>query len=162
MVAKVNFKETVEKYESKITNLALRKAKEPIYITFNFSFLTENSEFNFYDSSCTAEHKHHLLERLLYLSNKDIVSLTARTGKNWGLEKLNKDDLGRDDRLKQLKLPKNFEESKRNGLAGTGYWIFRLCPNNNPFESRIIGKMIDDVFYVMFIDYHHTLYAKRK
>ncbi|MBO0423872.1 hypothetical protein [Enterococcus plantarum] len=161
-MAKIDFKKKVEQYENKVTNIVLRKAEEPIFITFNFSFLTDNSSYNLHCDSCTHDHRHHLIERLLNLSNKDLVSLTAKTNKNWGLEKLKKDDFGRNDKIKNLKISSKFESSKRSDLAGDGYWIFRLCPNNNPFESRIIGKMIDDIFYVMFIDYNHELYAKRK
>lgn len=158
---KIDFKKKVEDYEKRISNLALRKAKEPIYITFNFSFITENSDYNLFCPKCSDAHKHHLLERLRSLSTKDIVSLTAKTSKNWGLEKINLSDFGKNDKIKSLKIHSSFLNSKRNELAGDSYWIFRLCPNNNPFPSRIIGKMIDNVFYIFYIDYNHELYAKR-
>lgn len=158
---KINFKEKVDHYEKKISNLVLRNASEPIYITFNFSFMTNNSTYNFDCEACSLDHKHHLIERIVSLSNKDIVSLTAKTSKNWGLEKIDFDKLGRTDKLKNIEIPRSFGISKRNDLAGDSFWIFRLCPNNNPFPSRVIGKMIDNVFYVFFIDYHHDLYARR-
>lgn len=158
---RINFKEKVEEYETKISNLALRKAKEPIYITFNFSFITENSLYNLYCEDCSADHKHQLLERLLNLSSKDIVSLTAKTNKSWGLEKIDLKNFSHKDKISSLKLPGKFENSKRKELAGDKLWIFRLCPNNNPYPSRIIGKMIDNVFYIMYIDFNHNLYSRR-
>lgn len=161
-MGKINFKEQVEKYETKVTNLALRKAKEKVFITFNFSFMTNNNKFNFHNEEFKEEHKHILFHRLHELSKKDIVSLTAKTNKNYGLEKIDKKNLSSKDKLKNMQIDTVFSTSKRDDLSGDGYWIFRLCPNNNPFESRIVGKMIDDTFYVMFIDINHDLYAKRR
>ncbi len=162
MPPKIDFRKKVEDYESKITNLVLRKEKEPIFISFNFSFISDNSSYNLTCDHCTLEHKHYLLERLLTLSKKDIVSLTAKTNKNHGLEKLEMKDLSHKDKLKNLKIRPAFADSQRSKLAGDGFWIFRMCPNNNPYESRIIGKMIDNVFYVLFIDYKHELYSERR
>lgn len=162
MSARIDFRRQVEEYENKIPNLVLRKRNEPVYISFNFSFISENSSYNLTCNNCTADHKHHLIEQLLSLSSKDIVSLTARTNKKHGLEKLDLKDLSHKDKLKKLQLHKNFANSQRNVLAGTSFWIFRMCPNNNPYPSRIIGKMIDNVFYVLFIDYNHELYSERK
>lgn len=155
----ISFKEKTEQYEKKITNLALRKAKEEIYITFNFSFLTNNNSYNFNCKDCTQEHKGILIERLVDLSSRSLVFLTATTGKQQGLEKIT--SFGKKDKIKNMELHRKFQNSKRNELTGEEFWIFRLCPNNNPYETRIIGKMIDDVFYAMFIDYNHELYAKR-
>lgn len=161
-MSNVNFKKRADEYESKITNLALRKAKEKVYITFNFSFMTNNDKYNFYNLQFSEEHKRLLYHRLHELSKKDIVSLTAKTSKNFGLEKIDKKSLHGRDKLRSMEIDKDFLSSKRKSLSGDGYWIFRLCPNNNPHETRIIGKMIDDVFYVMFIDIGHDLYSKRK
>lgn len=158
---KVKFKGN-ETTEVKITNIALKEAKEPIYLTFNFSFITDNNSYNFLNKNCTPDHKHFLIERLMELSGKDIISLTANSDKFHGLEKINISNLSKRDQLKKIKLHSEFENSVRYKMAGDNFWIFRLCPNNNPFPSRIIGKMIQNTFYVMYIDCNHELYAKRK
>jgi hypothetical protein len=157
---KIDFKQKVTEYEEKITNLALRNAKQSVYLTFNFSFLSTNSNYNHSCIDFTPEHHTLLIQRLHELSQMDIVSLTASTSKHRGLEKINK--FNSRDRISSIKLHPKFCSSKRTDLAGDCFWVFRLCPNNNPYPTRIIGKMIDDIFYVMFIDCDHELYAKRR
>lgn len=147
--------------EKKITNIALRNAQQKVYISFNWSFITTNNSYNLKSSEFTTEHSHLLVKRLFELSEKDVVSITANYSKKIGLEKLPKSKLSNKEKLKNLEIHKSFNDSVRKELAGEDFWVFRLCPNNNPYESRIVGKMIDDVFYVMFIDYRHELYAKR-
>ena len=159
---RVKLKEKNKNNEPKITNIALRNAEQPVYITFNFSFLTTNSSYNMTNKDLTNEHQQHFINRIIELSNKEIVSLTARTDKKWGLEKISKTSFGRQDKIKNMSIHDKFDSSVRKELSGDNFWIFRLCPNNNPYETRIIGKMIDDIFYVMFFDINHDLYAKRK
>ncbi|MGH2116561.1 hypothetical protein [Aerococcus sp. L_32] len=161
-MAKINFKNEYEKQKATITNLALREARQPVYITFNFSFMTNSNEFNFKNDNLTSDHKDYIFRRLFELSNKDMVSLTANTNKKWGLESLKLKELSNKDKIKQMSLHTKFQDSVRNELSGEKFWVFRLCPNNNPYPTRIIGKMIDDTFYMMFLDLEHELYAKRK
>lgn len=155
----IDFKQQVTNYEKSITNLALRKAKQEVFITFNFSFLSQNSSYNLSNPELTPEHKHLLFEKICELSKMSMIVLTAKSKKTNGLEKIEK--FGRDDRINGMKIHPKFVESIRNELTNKGFWIFRLCSNNNPFPTRIIGKMIDDVFYIMFIDIEHELYARR-
>ena len=156
---KIDFKQRITEYESKITNLALRNARQPVYPTFNFRFLTTNSAYNHCCEKFNEEQHSLLIKRLYELSQMDIVSLTAKTSKHHGLEKISK--FSKRDKLSSMQLHPKFLQSKRINLAGNSFWIFRLCPNNNPYPTRIIGKMVDDIFYIMFIDCNHELYAKR-
>lgn len=143
-----------------VSRKGLNNAKEHSYITFNFSFLSSNSDYNLSSRNLTDNHKHLFLKRLMELSQKDMIELTANTDKKLGLEKITKFN-GR-DKINSLSIHSEFTNSSRLDSAGSGYWIFRLCPNNNPYPSRVIGKLIKDVFYVMYIDCNHDLYSKRK
>lgn len=144
---------------SKITSQVLREAQQRSYLTFNFTFLSSNDEYNFKNPELSDEVRHLIFMRLCEISTIDIVELTASTGKRRGLEKIS--TFSRKDKLSKLSLPTEFSNSARYNLAGQGFWIFRLCPNNNPYPTRIIGKMINDIFFIMFIDLKHQLYAKR-
>lgn len=156
---KVKLKKQKNDSQVKITNQVLREAKQSIYLTFNFSFLSQNSSYNHNCKDFTTEQQALLMHRLYELSQIDIISLTAKTKSN-GLEKIQ--NFSSRDKIRSMQLHPEFNSSKRVDLAGNGFWIFRLCPNNNPHPTRIIGKMIDNVFYVMFIDCQHELYAKRR
>lgn len=158
----MNFRKEYEKQKATITNLALREARQPVYITLNFNFMTNSKDFNFDNDNLTNDHKDYIFRRLFELSKKDMVSITAKTGKRLGLESLKLKDLGNEDKLKQMKLHGKFQDSVRNELSGEKFWVFRLCPNNNPYPTRIIGKMIDDTFCMMFLDLEHELYGRRK
>lgn len=158
----VTLKNNIANENKKITNQALRAAKQQVYITFNWSFLTNNNNYNILSSGLTDEQMRLLMNRIHDLSKLDLISITANSSKRLGLEKIPYDKLGKTEKLKKLNMHADFISSVRDGLAGKDYWVFRLCPNNNPYPTRIIGKMIDDIFYVLFIDLHHELYAKRK
>lgn len=127
-------------------------------VSFNFSFLTNNNDYNITCSLFTGPVAKKLFDRISFLSKYDVMSATA-LGKEHGLELIKK--FGRKDKISSLNIHEQFGQ-ERLGLCNDGYWIFRLCPNNNPYESRVLGKIIDHTFYVMFIDCEHELYAKRK
>lgn len=42
--------------------------------------------------------------------------------------------------------------------AGDKYAVFRIYPNNNPIPSIVIGKIIHEIFYIMYIDLNHDMY----
>lgn len=159
-MGKKNIKLKEKSSQGKITTTSLNVSSEPLYITFNFSFLTKNDKYNLSSKKLSHNHKHYLLERIAEMSKKDMIELTANTNKKLGLEKIA--HFSKKDKLSCLNIDPIFTNSFRDGLAGGGFWIFRLCPNNNPYETRIIGKLIKNTFYVMFIDCNHDLYAKRK
>lgn len=79
-----------------------------------------------------------------------------------GIEGIDLDSISSKAKIKNLGIREEFKSSKRYGLSGKKIWIIRLCPNNNPYESRFIGRLIDQTFYLMFCDYKHELYKKRK
>lgn len=134
------------------------KNQHALRLSFNFSFLTKNNDYNLNSSTFTGEIAKILFNRISSLSQHDVMSATA-LGKRLGLELVKK--FGGRDKIGSLKLHEKFGEERTN-LCNEGYWIFRLCPNNNPYESRVLGKIIDHTFYIMFIDCEHVLYAKRK
>ncbi|WP_338753021.1 hypothetical protein [Leuconostoc mesenteroides] len=134
------------------------KNQHTLRLSFNFSFLTNNNDYNLNSSVFTGEIAKTLFNRISYLSQHDVMSATAK-GKKLGLELVK--NFGGRDKIGSLKIHEKFG-SERTTLCNDGYWIFRLCPNNNPYESRVLGKIIDHTFYIMFIDCNHVLYAKRK
>ena len=127
-------------------------------VSFNFSFITTNNDFNLNGTNFTGKKAKLLFDRISFLSQFDVKDAIAK-GKKHGLELIK--SFSNKDKISKLDIHSAFGED-RVDLCNDGYWIFRLCPNNNPYESRILGKMIDHTFYVMFIDCEHELYAKRK
>lgn len=132
--------------------------RHKLRVSFNFSFLTTNNDYNIDCSLFTGAIAKKLFNRISFLSSHDVMGATA-LGKEQGLELIK--NFGRKDKISSLKIHEHFGQDRLN-LCNEGYWIFRLCPNNNPYESRVLGKIIDHTFYVMFIDCAHELYAKRK
>lgn len=140
----------------KVTTQLLREAKQEVFLVFNFSFLSKNNKYNF--SSVQSEYKELFLERLNKLSSESIVKITSSYNKKEGLERIS--NFSNKDKISVLDLHPKFGEIRSKNAEG--FWVFRLCPNNNPFPTRIIGKMIDNVFYIMFIDLNHELYSKKR
>lgn len=94
------------------------------------------------------------IRRMVFLSERELV-LVLNYPKNKGFETINKDDFKRKD----VKYDEKFDlvEYRRKESSGK-YFIFRLYTNNNPKPARIIGKLINNVFYVMYIDLEHEMY----
>ena len=107
MGSRIDFKKTIVEYEEKVPSLALKKAKQKDYLTFNFSFITNNSSYNFDNSSLQHEHRQLLLNRLIELSSKSIVELTASTSKKTGLEKIKV--FKHNDKISKMKIHKEFD-----------------------------------------------------
>lgn len=112
----------------------------PTHIKFNFSFISYCEDF-------TDEHKCKLLDRIMELS-KEPYLIIANRDKKIGFEIVNLDI------KKEIK--KEFYQGNRtfNGK----YTVIRLYPNNNPKPSRIIGTLINQIFYIFFIDIDGKLY----
>ena len=55
-------------------------------------------------------------------------------------------------------LPKEFSERFPDEAVTGKFHIMRLYPNNNPFPSRVIGKIVHNVFYIFYIDIKGKLY----
>lgn len=146
-----------EESSPKISVVERKKRK----ITFNFSFMTSNKNYNLDSENFKEDVGIIFCKRLKKLSDSQFTSLLAMNKKR-GLETLKISDLSANDKIKKMEFDSEFKDSRRNELSGNKLWIFRLCPNNNPYPSRLIGCLIDQTFYLMFFDYNHDLYSKRQ
>ena len=113
----------------------------PTHIMFNFSFLSYMENFD-------KNHKAQLVNRIIELSKEPYLVL-AQWPKEKGFENISIEI--------NKKINPNFFESENRTFDGK-YTIIRLYPNNNPLPSRIIGKMLNKIFYVFFIDIEVKLY----
>ena len=110
------------------------------HIVFNFAYITYDEEFN-------EEDKKILIDRIREISSVTYLELMAWP-KNKGFEEV---------RVRISKeIPKNFEEDIKE-FDGK-YSIMRLYKNNIPTPGRIIGKLINKVFYIFYIDAKGKLY----
>ena len=114
----------------------------PTHIKFNFSFITYMDNF-------TDEHKAKMMDRLIEIS-KEPYLVVAGWRKDIGFENIKVE-------IRKEISPKFFEGNNRK-FDGK-YTIIRLYPNGNPCNSRIIGKMIHNIFYIFFIDIKGNLYS---
>lgn len=116
----------------------------PVYVKFNFSYIC-------YDDGFTKEHQLQFLERMRELS-RDTYLVVANQGKNRGFEFLSVEKL-----QIRKQIPSAFLE--RFGTKFDGKLaIVRLYPNNNPTKGRIIGAMMNKIFYIFYVDCAGTLY----
>jgi len=126
----------------------------PTHIKFNLSFFTTNNNFSNKNEGFIDEYKLQLYERMVFLSEKELIQVLSYR-KNVGFETINKEDFNRND----IKYNETFDSVEFRRKESNGkYFIFRLYPNCNPIPARIIGKLINNVFYVMFIDLKHEMY----
>lgn len=118
---------------------------EPTHLKFNFSFIT-------YDKDFKDEDKIALFDRMKELSSVPYTVLMNRD-KKLGFEiediKINKDISNEFYKNTTRKIPSK-------------YAIFRLNPNDNPKFVRVIGKVVNKVFYIFFIDIGGKLYNHGK
>ena len=111
----------------------------PKYLKFNFSFIT-------FDES-NKEDREQLIKRLIEISSEPYLVVSS-----WGKE------IGFENVKVNIKkeISKNFEDGNRK-FDGK-YTIMRLYTNNNPTPGRIIGKLINQIFYIFYIDPKGNLY----
>ncbi|KRK79301.1 hypothetical protein [Companilactobacillus nodensis] len=128
-------------------------------IAFNFSFLSDNDKYNLNNKKFGIQSQ-YLFRRIHEMSELSMVELIVGN-KRQTLEVLKEIDLPSNAKLLQLVDHKEFG-IKRANQSRSKYYIFRLCKNNNPYETRIIGRFIDPVFYIMYLDFEHKLYAPRR
>ena len=135
--------------KTKVRNRKLVDGKQckncynPTHLKFNFSFIVLDDNF-------TEEYQIKFLERIRELSKYTYLEVLSWP-KEKGIE-IEKLSLNKE-------IPPNFfsGESHRNFNDGK-YAIFRLYPNNNPIVGRIIGRLINKVFYIFYIDIGGKLY----
>lgn len=115
----------------------------PTHIKFNFSFIS-------YDENVDNEIKAKLIDRIRELSSVPYLEMAAWR-KDKGLE------------FERVDIKKNiandfFKGNSHRQFNDGKYAIFRLYPNNNPKVVRVIGRLINKVFYIFFIDVGGNLY----
>lgn len=140
-----------QKEKNKISKGDIKNNKHT-HLKFNYSFTTSNSKFSFENKEFNDAHKLKFLERVLCLSQKEFIEIMTYP-KDTGFELIKKCD------LKDIDYNIKFEdvEYRKSHIYGK-YCIIRLYPNNNPLPSRIIGMLINNVFYILYIDLKHKMY----
>lgn len=126
-----------------ISNKICSNCFRPTHLKFNFSFVTYEKDF-------TEEHQIQLLKRIRELSDVPYLEI-ASWAKNKGIE------------IEKIDIPKEISANFFNGNSHRNfddkkYAIFRLYTNNNPIVARVIGRLINKVFYIFFIDIGGNLY----
>lgn len=121
------------------------------HMQFNFSFITSSNGRNI--ESLTKVEKALLSERLYDMSNEPFEQIMLR-GKERGFETIDKKDLKLNCHCAQ----EFYLDDYRSRNCPDKYWIFRLHPNNQGSDCRILGKIIDKVFYIMFFYVGHECY----
>lgn len=106
----------------------------PTHFKFNFSFMK-------YDKHFTSEHKSALIDRIEEIS-KEPFEVVSSWGKERGFETINVN----------LKKQINLEFLQSSRKYDNKFTIIRLYPHNKPYPSRIIGKLINKIFYILLID----------
>ena len=116
----------------------------PTHLKFNFSFIT-------YEENFEDEYKIQFLNRIRELSSVPYIELQSWR-KNKGIE------IERLDINKEIS-PAFFKGNSHRNFDNGKYAIFRLYTNDNPILIRVIGCLINKVFYVFFIDVGGKLYS---
>lgn len=111
-------------------------------LVFNFSFLTPDKKYNLDPNSPKINNKIRLklLERIYQLSQSDFVEV-LNWNKKIGLEQIPEKE------MKKFHFHPEFIKSKRADRCDDQCWIFRLGN-----KGRVIGKMNDNLFYIIKID----------
>lgn len=119
----------------------------PSYLKFNFAYVVHDTDF-----SENEKYESQLLRRMRELSGDVYIVVTGR-GKEKAFEFLYPEELGFKKNIPKS-FTERFPESRYNGKLA----IMRLYPNDNPILARVIGVVIKNVFYIMFIDIGGKLY----
>lgn len=111
-------------------------------LVFNFSFLTKDNKYNLdkNNKKISKEIKAKVLERMYQLSVVDKVTVLGYD-KVQGLEKIH------ETKIKSLNPHPDYEDYKIKEECGEDCWIFRISK-----KGRVIGKMNDNIFYIIKID----------
>lgn len=111
-------------------------------LVFNFSFLTTEKKYNLDPNSPKINDKIRLklLERIYQLSQSDFIDV-LNMDRKIGLEKIPEKE------MKKFHLHPEFIRTKRTDKCDDQCWIFRLGN-----KGRVLGKMNDNLFYIVKID----------
>lgn len=125
----------------------LSQTKRNDRFAFNFSFLTKDQKYSLAGMRRSGGKAHQkLVEKIEFLSQADKVEI-YHLPRESGLEKLPADQV-------QLRLNPEFTATHRDDGLADVYWIFRLNK-----LGRVLGKINDNIFYVMAVDTKFDLYA---
>ena len=117
---------------------------DPVFIKFNFAYIVFQDNFN--DS-----HKLAFLKRMFEMSDIAYNALVNRD------KKISFEFIDRNVLKINKKIPSEFinrfDEKRFNKWA-----IMRIYPNNNPIVARVIGVIINKIFYIFYIDIGGNLY----
>ena len=104
-------------------------------LAFNFSFLTNSTQYNLKKNNKNVDKKIRLklLEKIFILSQEDKV-LVLGYPKAQGLESIPEDQVS-------LRVNQEFKDSGRYNECEDDYWIFRLST-----KGRVIGKISNNIF----------------
>ena len=117
----------------------------PQYLKFNFSYIM-------YEENFVDKHQIQFLKRIRELS-ADTYNIIRNRTKNIGLEFIEINELGIKKEIPH-KFRQRFESKEYNNKLA----IMRLYPNNNPIVARVIGVIIKNIYYILFIDIGGKLY----
>ena len=115
----------------------------PTHLKFNFSFITYEEDF-------VDEYKLQFIKRIRELSSVTYLEM-ASWDKKKGIE------IEKIDIKKQIS-PLFFEGNSHRNFDNGKYAIFRLYKKDEPILARVIGCLINKVFYIFFIDIGGKLY----
>ena len=111
----------------------------PQYFKFNFTYM-ENIEH------IEAQYKVQMLSRMIELSKSSFLSVSGFS-KNIGFET---------EDISKLRFKKDIPHLFATRFSAKDYknklTIVRLYTNDNPILGRIIGVLINKVFYILFVD----------
>lgn len=110
-------------------------------VVFNFAYIVYDDEFNDND-------KKAFVDRIREVSSVNYLELQT-WGKYKGFEEI-KVKINKDIPCKFIQEIQDFDGK---------YSIMRLYKNNEPTPGRIIGKLINKVFYIFYIDTKGKLYS---
>lgn len=135
------------KNNSPSINKICDKCFSPTHLKFNFSFIT-------YDNNFKNEYKIQFLDRIKELSSIPYLELMTWDKKK-GIE------------IEKINIKKNISNSffagnSHRNFDDKKYAIFRLYTNDNPILARVIGRLINKVFYIFFIDIGGILYSHER
>lgn len=132
------------KNKGKISKICT-KCFDPVFIKFNFAYIVYQDNFD-------DNHKLAFFRRMQDLSSVAYNVLMNRD-KRTSFEFIDRNEIGIN---KQIPGPfkDRFDEKLYNKWA-----IMRIYPNNNPIVARVIGVIINKVFYIFFIDIGGNLYT---
>ncbi|BDR59346.1 hypothetical protein [Xylocopilactobacillus apicola] len=136
----------VQKNETQIHWVEELRQANDLRISWNFSFLFSESKYNFENNEL--DHR-ALVKKLVDINKRTLVGFLNLPAAS-GVEFLDPRKIK--GKLANKPVPQEFLK-KREDHAGKSFFSIRLSQ-----KSRIIGKRIDNTFYIFGVDLNHELY----